>query len=234
MRLLPSPYRVLLVDKQKIFRQGIRVLLERSDEFEVIGDTDGTKAVALAVNLRPAIVLVDLHLPQFEDGLRILAELMESVPDVRVIVLTVAGDDGDAVYHALRNGAVGCVLKSTGDIAEVEAAIRQVAHGQLFLSTTALQSLVDTIADRTDGPANQNHTARVDELSPREEDVLELVALGHTNREIADRLVISESTVRSHLHNILDKLQLTNRVQAAAFALRPRQNGRIRVLADTH
>ena len=120
------------------------------------------------------------------------------------------------------------MLKSTGDIAEVEEAIRQVAQGQLFLSPTALRSLVDTVASRTDGPANQNHTASVDELSPREEEVLELVALGHTNREIADRLVISESTVRSHLHNILDKLQLTNRVQAAAFAIRPRQNGRVR------
>jgi len=228
MKSLPSPYRILVVDKQKILRQGIRLLLERSDEFEVIGDSDGTRAVALAVTLRPAIVLIDLRLPLFEDGLRILAELAESVPDVRVIVLTVTGDDGNAVYHAVRNGAVGCVLKSTGDIAEVEEAIRQVAQGQLFLSPTALRSLVDTVASRTDGPANQNHTASVDELSPREEEVLELVALGHTNREIADRLVISESTVRSHLHNILDKLQLTNRVQAAAFAIRPRQNGRVR------
>ena len=234
MRSLPSPYRILLVDKQKILRQGIRLLLERSDEFEVIGDSDGTRAVALAVTLRPAIVLIDLRLPLFEDGLRILAELAESVPDVRVIVLTVTGDDGNAVYHAVRNGAVGCVLIGTGDIAEVEEAIRQVAQGQLFLSPTALRSLVDTVASRTDGPANQNHTARVDELSPREEEVLELVALGHTNREIADRLVISESTVRSHLHNILDKLQLTNRVQAAAFAIRPRQNGRVRPFSETY
>ena len=234
MKSLPSPYRILVVDKQKILRQGIRLLLDRSHEFEVVGDTDGTKAVALAVMLKPAIVLIDLRLPLFEDGLRILAELAESVPDVRVIVLTVTGDDGNAVYHAVRNGAVGCVLKSTGDIAEVEEAIRQVAQGQLFLSPTALRSLVDTVASRTDGPANQNHTASVDELSPREEEVLELVALGHTNREIADRLVISESTVRSHLHNILDKLQLTNRVQAAAFAIRPRQNGRVRPFSETH
>ncbi len=234
MRSLLPPYRILLVDKQKILRQGIRLLLERSDEFEVVGDTDGTKAVALAVDLRPSIVVIDLRLPLFEDGLRILVELVESVPGVRVIVLTVAGNDGNAVYHAVRNGAVGCVLKGTGDIAEVEEAIRQVAQGQLFLSTTALRSLIETVASRTDGPANQNHSARVDDLTPREEQVLELVAVGHTNREIADRLAISESTVRSHLHNILDKLQLTNRVQAAAFALRLRQNSRVRPFSETY
>jgi two-component system, NarL family, nitrate/nitrite response regulator NarL len=233
MRSLPSPYRILLVDKQKILRQGIRLLLKRSDEFEVVGDTDGTRAVALAVTLRPAIVLIDLRLPLFEDGLKILAELVESVPDVRAIVLTAAGEDGNTVYHAVRNGAVGCVLKNTGDIAEVEEAIRQVAQGQLYLSSTALQSLVESVANRADGRGNQNHTVTLDELTPREEEVLELVALGHTNREIADRLVISDSTVRSHLHNILDKLQLTNRVQAAAFALRQHQSGPVQSFSET-
>jgi two-component system nitrate/nitrite response regulator NarL len=233
MRSLPSPYRILLVDKQKILRQGIRLLLKRSDEFEVVGDTDGTRAVALAVTLRPAIVLIDLRLPLFEDGLKILAELVESVPDVRAIVLTAAGEDGNTVYHAVCNGAVGFVLKNTGDIAEVEEAIRQVAQGHLYLSSTALQSLVDTVASRADDRGNQNHTVTRDELTPREEEVLELVALGHTNREIADRLVISDSTVRSHLHNILDKLQLTNRVQAAAFALRQHQSGPVQSFSET-
>jgi DNA-binding NarL/FixJ family response regulator len=225
MKAAALPYRILIVDDHRILRQGVRLLLERSTDFHVVGDTDGNRIFPSAVELKPDVVLIDLRLPRFEDGLNAIEQLKANLPDVRIIALTVPGDDGDAVYRAVRHGAVGCVLKNTSDLSDVEEAIRQVAQGRPYLSGTALRSLVDTIVGLTDNPAPSGGSTKGDELSPREEAVLELVALGHTNREIAEKLVISESTVRSHLHNILDKLQLSNRVQAAAFALRSTKPG---------
>jgi DNA-binding NarL/FixJ family response regulator len=223
--MAPRPYRILIVDNHRIGRQGLRLLLEKCADFEIVGDTDDNKAVATAIAVNPDVILIDLRLPRFEETLRILSVLRVSVPNTRIIVLTVQGDEVDLVYHSIRNGAVGCILKSSSDIAEVEAAIRHVAEGQLFLSTTALQRLIDTIASRADISMDQSKAAKPNDLSPREDAVLELVALGYTNRQIADQLVIAESTVRSHLHNILEKLQLTNRVQAAAYAIQARPNG---------
>jgi two-component system response regulator NreC len=224
---MASPaYRILIVDNHRIGRQGLRLLLEKCPDFQIVGDTDDSKAVATAIDLKPNVILIDLRLPRFEDTLRIMAVLRVSVPETRIIVLTVQGDEVDLVYHAIRNGAVGCILKSSSDIAEVEAAIRQVAEGQLYLSTTALERLIDTIASRADVSLDQSKGAKPNDLSSREDAVLELVALGYTNRQIADQLVIAESTVRSHLHNILEKLQLTNRVQAAAYAIQSRPIGR--------
>src|ERR1700719_3935164 len=123
---LNSPHRILLIDNHKLFRQGIRLLLERCEEFQVVDDVDGSKVLANVLALKPTIVLIDLLLPRFEDGLRILAELVGHASAVRVIVLIVPGSDEDVVYHAMRSGAAGCVVKSTSDFSEVAQAIHQV------------------------------------------------------------------------------------------------------------
>lgn len=214
-------YRILIVDSHTIVRQALRVLLARCNGFSVVGDCDGNTAVARALELRPHVVLMDLRVPEIADGLRLIGQLHENLRETRIIALTVQEDEEDLVYCAVRAGAVACVLKGTSDIDEVELAIRQVSQGRVFLSTSALASLVASIS-RGPIPQLESPPDSIESLSPREYDVLDLVAQGLTNRQIADQLVISESTVRSHLHNILDKLQVANRVQAAAYALRTR------------
>jgi DNA-binding NarL/FixJ family response regulator len=215
-------YRILIVDDHKILRQGLRVLLEACSDFQVVGDADAPTALADALALQPTIVLMDVHLPRAEDGFALLAQLRQLLPAARVVVLTPTAADTALVYRALRAGAMGYVPKDSSDILTVEAAIRKVGQGQLYLSDAALLSLVTTLQDV--GKPLPDTKAEVDQLTPRELGVLELVAMGYTNRQIAEQLIVAESTVRSHLHNILYKLQLTNRVQAASYSLRTRPN----------
>jgi DNA-binding NarL/FixJ family response regulator len=182
---------------------------------------DGLEAVARARELRPDVVLMDIRMPNC-DGLQATVQLRQDVPETKIIILTVHGDDPDLVYRALQAGAVGYIPKIS-DIDEVIQAIRRVAHGEAVVASPSLTSLVRFIV-RTPEPASPV-SGGVDKLSTREHEVLELVALGKSNREIAQHLYLSESTVRSHIHNILDKLHLDNRVQAAAFSLKLQQNG---------
>jgi DNA-binding NarL/FixJ family response regulator len=210
-------HRILIVDDHKIVRQGLHLLLTGLADFVVVGETTGAQAVVKAIELQPTIILMDLQLPHSAPGLETLTRLRQSLPTTRVIVLTSSGTEGDLVYRAIRAGAMGFVLKSTGDINEVEAAIRTVAQGHVAFSPPVLMSLLETISGATVAQTVGSQAAPA--LSPREKDVLDHVAAGRTNRQIAERLIISESTVRTHLHNILEKLQMTNRVQVAAFAL---------------
>jgi DNA-binding NarL/FixJ family response regulator len=174
------------------------------------------------MELKPQVILMDLRIPEFEDGMRLLTHLRENVPESRLLALTSPGLDANLVYRAIHSGAIGCVLKSDSDIDEVITAIRNVANGQVFLSAAALDSLVQSITQGRD-PPQFGTPQSLDGLSPREYDVLDLVAQGLSNSQIAETLVIAESTVRSHLQHILDKLQLKNRVQAAAYAMRTRR-----------
>jgi two-component system response regulator NreC len=208
----------MIVDNSKIVRQGLRVVLEGSEDFRVVADTDRSAAIATAIDLKPNVVVADLWLPHVEDGFTMLSQLREEARDTRVIALTELNNYGDLVYQAIESGAAGCLFKSSTDFAEFVKGIRQVARGRVFLSSCALQSLRDTIVKRKDSVADST-AVKSNELSPREYDVLNLVGQGYTDRRIANELVISESTVHSHLHNILNKLKLRNRVQAAAFAL---------------
>jgi DNA-binding NarL/FixJ family response regulator len=218
-----TPYRILVVDNHKILRQGLRFLLEKTLEFDVVGDADSSSALAAAIQLKPRIILMNLLLPHIEDGMGLVAELRQRVPDARLVVLTSTVTDPRMMFDLIRLGVSGCVPPETSDTGSLEAAIRKVGQGQTYFTESVLISLVDGIS-RGESFGKANAREEAGGLSPREEEVLELVAKGHTNRQIADTLVISESTVRTHLHNILDKLKLENRVQVAAYALRLRGN----------
>jgi DNA-binding NarL/FixJ family response regulator len=212
-------FKIMIVSDHRILRQGLRMLLERPADFHVVDDVDCRSALARTAELRPTIVLLDLKLPQVDLGLSLLAEIRQLQQDTRVITLTPSGANSSLLLRAIRAGAAGYVPDVTSDISMIEEAIRKVAHGHLYLSNTALVTLLSTISnhDLSDSPNGQSDAGV---LSPREYEVLALVAKGYTNRQISAQLVISESTARSHVHNILDKLHLKNRVQVAAFALK--------------
>jgi DNA-binding NarL/FixJ family response regulator len=213
--------RVLLADDHTLFRQGLRALLDGLPDLAIVGEVDdGGQAVERAVLLRPDVVLLAAWLPR-HGALQATVELRERIPDARVIVLGAQGEDPRAMYEAIRSGAMGYVPRTSG-IDELVTAIRQVAGGQAAMSAAALTGLVDFITAGMAAPKRVN----ADGLSEREQEVLELVAHGRTNREIADSLCIEPSTVRSHLRNILSKLNATNRIQAIAFARGHRDGGR--------
>lgn len=217
-----TPYRLLLVDDHTMFRQGLRALLEDSGEVVVVGEaTNGADAVDLASRLRPDVILMDIQMPG-GDGLQAVRNIRQAVPDARIIMLTVHASDADLVYQSIQAGAMGYVSKIS-DVQELVTAISQVAQGQASIAASSLTSLLTFISSGSSGGIgngkSSDHERIPDALSEREQEVLDLVAEGKSNREIADQLFISESTVRSHLHNILDKLHLSNRVQAATYTL---------------
>jgi DNA-binding NarL/FixJ family response regulator len=201
-----------------MFRQGLRALLERVDDLVVVGEaSDCFGAIELARELLPEVILLDIHVPGC-DIVRTTATIGREIPTTKIVILTGDSNDPNLVYQAIRAGARGYVSQDS-QIDDLVEAIHLVAQGQAVLAPQSLTSLVDLITH----PKMPAECDRIgDRLTTREHEVLELVSKGITNREIARRLFVSESTVRSHIHNILDKLQLSNRVQAAAFVLMSR------------
>jgi DNA-binding NarL/FixJ family response regulator len=205
--------RVLLVDDDDLMRAGLRAVLSSDDSVEVAGEApDGREAVELAARLRPDIVLMDVRMPNM-DGIAATRELLERVPAARVIVLTTFEDD-DYIFGSLSAGASGFLLKRTRP-EELIAAIHTIAAGEALLSPSVTRRVVDRMAPSM--PVGATSSERLDELTPRERDVLELIARGLSNREIADALVIEESTVKTHVKRILMKLDLRDRVHAVIF-----------------
>ena len=208
--------RVLIVDDHAIVRKGLRALLVTEPGLEVVGEAEnGQQAVAEAQRLRPDVVLMDLVMPGM-DGLEATRRITAEQPGVpgtpRVLVLTSFAAD-DKVFPALRAGALGYLLKDSGPEELVEA-IQQVHRGESSLHPSIARRLLQELA----GPGQQEAAFGV--LSPREVDVLRLVAQGWTNRDIADRLGIGETTVRTHVSSVLSKLNVGSRTQAALYALR--------------
>lgn len=208
----PALIRVLIADDHAIVRKGIRALLSEVRGFEVVGEAgNGREAVLLALEIRPDVVLMDLLMPGV-DGIEATRQITSRQPQIHVLVLTSFAAD-NKVFPAIKAGALGYLLKDSSPD-ELVRAIRQVHRGEPSLHPTIARKLLQEIAR----PAASQPTPEA--LTEREMSVLLLIAQGLSNQEIADRIAVSESTVRSHVSRILGKLHLTNRTQAALYAVR--------------
>jgi DNA-binding NarL/FixJ family response regulator len=210
-----SAIRILLVDDQTLFREGLKTLLSAQPDFQVVGEgANGQEALRLCATLHPRVVLMDLRMPVL-DGVAATRRLRDEQPEVRVIVLTTFDDD-ETVFDGLRAGAVGYLLKDTPSERLFEA-IRATARGESFLQPSITAKLIAEFA-RLAEAAPKRAEALAEPLSDRELEVLRLLARGSSNREIAASLVIAEGTVKNHVTNILGKLAVTDRTQAALRA----------------
>jgi DNA-binding NarL/FixJ family response regulator len=208
--------RVLIVDDHDLFRTGLASLLERQSGIEVVAQASGGRmGMRLAIELQPDVVLMDLRMPDLE-GTDATRQILSEHPDMRVLVLTVASSNAD-VDAALEAGACGFVAKDT-PIDGVAVAVRAAAQGVAWLSPCAAELVLGRV--RAQPAEQESGPDRVEQLSSRELDVLRLIARGMDNAEIAETLNISPRTAKNHVSNILAKLGLPGRVQAAVYAVR--------------
>ncbi|HEY7706599.1 MAG TPA: response regulator transcription factor [Gaiellaceae bacterium] len=205
--------RVLLVDDDDLMRAGLRAVLSSDDGIEVAGEAgDGGEALAFVRTTGPHVVLMDIRMPGV-DGISATRELLAESPEVKVLVLTTFEDD-EYIFDALSAGASGFLLKRTQPEDLIDA-IHTVADGDSLLSPSVTRRVIDRMATQ---PVAGLSGARLEDLTPREREVLELIGRGLSNREIADEFVIEESTVKTHVKRILTKLGLRDRVQAVILA----------------
>ena len=203
---------VLLVDDHAIVRQGLRALLSGCDGIEVVGEAaNGIEAIQEIERLKPDVVLMDLVMPEM-DSIEAIGRITGKHSNVRVLVITTFSSE-DLVFSAIKAGAHGYLLKDSGSD-QVEDAIREVHRGEPSLHPDIARMLMQEVHPM------KPKSAAPDPLTPRELEVLSMLARGRSNQEIAQELVIAEVTVRSHISRILDKLHLANRVQATLYALR--------------
>jgi DNA-binding NarL/FixJ family response regulator len=206
--------RVLIADDQALVRAGFRKLLESTADIEVVGEAaDGQDAVEQARRLRPTLVLMDIRMPRL-DGIEATRRLTAEASGVRVLILTTFGLD-DYVYEALRAGASGFMLKDAPP-EELLAAIEVIARGDALIAPAVTRSVIEEFVRRSPAPPPQPPS--LEELTQREREVLELLARGLSNAEIAERLVVSPGTVKTHVAHVLSKLGLRDRVQAVILA----------------
>jgi DNA-binding NarL/FixJ family response regulator len=209
-----QPVRVLLVDDDALMRAGLRGILSNDHAIEVVGEAaDGRDAIYRTRLLRPDVVLMDVRMPDL-DGISATRKLLDAFPETRVVILTTFEQD-DYIFGALRAGASGFLLKRTRP-EELVAAVHTIAAGDSLLSPSVTSRVIERLAHQP-GP-DASHDARLDELTPCEREVLELLARGLSNAEIATTLRIEESTVKTHVKRLLAKLRVRDRVQAAIFA----------------
>ena len=233
-----APIRVLAADDQRVVREGIAMILSLLPGVEVAGTAaDGEEALALAAERRPDVVLMDLRMPRM-DGVEATRRLRAEFPEIQVIVLTTYADDR-SVVGALRAGAVGYLTKDAG-AEEIQQALRRVSSGQAAIDPAVQRHLVEAIAAgpplegdpaAADGPGSAPAASASsvappadgrlpDGLTPREAEVLSLIAAGLSNAEIAARLVVTEATVKSHINHLLPKIGARDRAQAVRYAYR--------------
>ena len=212
---IPSPIRVLIAEDHAIVREGVRLILEAQPDIEVIGETTtGREAIARALELRPDVVCMDISMPDI-DGLEATRRIKEACPEVNILALTVHESD-EYFFQMLRAGASGYVLKGAAS-SDLVTALRFVARGEVFLYPTVAKKLVNDYLTRAQG-GEEDDLYR--SLTRREREVLALIGEGLTNREIAERLVISVSTVQTHYSHIIEKIGLSNRAELIKYAIR--------------
>jgi DNA-binding NarL/FixJ family response regulator len=211
---MSPPVRVMLVDDDELVRTGLRAILSTDERIEVVEEAaDGRIAIQRARHRRPDVVLMDVRMPEL-DGIAATRELIAVAPDARVVILTTFEDD-DYILGALRAGASGFMLKRSSP-EDLIAAIHTVANGEALLSPSVTRRLIDRVAKQPlVGTASD---PRLDDLTPRERDVLELIARGLSNREIADALMVEATTVKSHVKRVLAKLGARDRVHVVILA----------------
>lgn len=210
-----NPIKILLVDDQSLFREGLRTLLSVQPDFDVVAEAgNGEEALRYVAQYRPNVVLMDLRMP-IMDGVTTTRRLHEMYPECKVIVLTTFDDDED-IFEGMRAGAVGYLLKDVSSEKLFEA-IHATSRGEYFLLPSITAKVMAEFS-RLSRPAPKKDMELVDPLSNREVEILRLVSTGLSNKEIADKLVIAEGTVKNHLTNILAKLAAKDRMQAVIKA----------------
>ncbi|RSS78114.1 DUF1922 domain-containing protein [Streptomyces sp. WAC06614] len=212
-----EPIRVLVVDDHALFRRGLEIVLAQEEDIQVVGEAgDGAEAVDKAADLLPDIVLMDVRMPR-RGGIEACTSIKEVAPSAKIIMLTISDEEAD-LYDAIKAGATGYLLKEISTD-EVATAIRAVADGQSQISPSMASKLLTefkSMIQRTD----ERRLVPAPRLTDRELEVLKLVATGMNNRDIAKELFISENTVKNHVRNILEKLQLHSRMEAVVYAMR--------------
>jgi len=209
---MSDPIRIFLADDHAVVREGLVALIETEEDMEVVGTGEnGEEAVRRVLHFQPDVTLLDLHMPR-KSGLEAITEIKAAMPEARILVLTSFGDD-EHVFTAIKGGAQGYLLKDTPPH-ELIRAIRNVYEGKSALHPDIALKVIRELNKPDDLPPTE------DPLTEREVEVLKQVARGLSNDEIAQLLVVSERTVRTHVSNILGKLHLANRTQAALYALR--------------
>jgi DNA-binding NarL/FixJ family response regulator len=211
----PEPIRVIIVDDQELFRRGLTMLMDAEPGLDVVGEAgDGATGTELASRVAPDVVLLDVRMPKVS-GIEACVAIKEAVPAAKILMLTVSDEESD-LYEAVKSGASGYLLKDSS-IEEVAQAIRVVADGQSLISPSMAVKLIDEFKQMSQPDRGPVSTLR---LTERELEVLRLVAQGLNNKDIAKRLFISENTVKNHVRNLLEKLQLHSRMEAVLYAVR--------------
>ena len=210
--------RVLVVDDHALFRRGLEMVLAQESDIEVVGEAgDAVAAVERAAALLPDVVLLDVRMPK-GSGIEACVEIKEVAPSARIIMLTISDEEGD-LYEAIKAGATGYLLKEIS-IDEVASAVRAVYDGQSLISPAMASKLLTEFALMAKRSSERTEQVPTPRLTERELEVLKLVARGLNNRDIARELFISENTVKNHIRNILEKLQLHSRMEAVVYAVR--------------
>ena len=211
---MKHPIRILLVDDHTLFRSGIKALLQRQEDFEVVGEAgDGLEGLKRAKSLQPDVVLLDLHMPGIS-GREAVKLLAEEVPACNVLLLTVS-EDAEDLIETIRAGARGYLLKNI-ETDFLLNAIRSAARGESVVSPQMTGKLMMGVRMGKEAAAPEDDKEK---LSPREKDIIALLAKGVSNKEMANTLNVAESTIKIHVQNILKKLHLSSRVQAAVYAV---------------